>query len=144
MKFVRPDTEPEAADACALAPNDNFGLLSDRVTLRAPVPASCRPPAQRPNHLDDLRLSTSHPIPTPFQFLRALKQPDEIGQVGGYRVLRLLGQGGMAYVFLAEDSALRRRVALKIMKPCSIAILRPPNAFCAKPAHSLRSRTSMS
>jgi eukaryotic-like serine/threonine-protein kinase len=42
---------------------------------------------------------------------------DEIGRLGNYRVLRLLGQGGMAFVFLAEDLRLRRRVALKVMRP---------------------------
>src|SRR5262249_3082697 len=42
---------------------------------------------------------------------------DEIGRLGNYRVLRLLGQGGMGFVFLAEDAALQRRVALKVMKP---------------------------
>jgi tRNA A-37 threonylcarbamoyl transferase component Bud32 len=44
-------------------------------------------------------------------------EPDEIGRLGGYRVLSLLAQGAMALVFLAEDAALRRRVALKVMKP---------------------------
>jgi eukaryotic-like serine/threonine-protein kinase len=43
--------------------------------------------------------------------------PGEIGRLGNYRVLRLLGQGGMAYVFLAEDLTLHRKVALKIVKP---------------------------
>jgi serine/threonine protein kinase len=52
-----------------------------------------------------------------YRFLRPPKGPDEIGRLGDYRVLELLGQGGMAYVFLAEDSRLLRRVALKVMKP---------------------------
>ena len=40
---------------------------------------------------------------------------DEMGRLGHYRVIRQLGQGGMGYVFEAEDSKLRRRVALKVM-----------------------------
>jgi serine/threonine protein kinase len=52
-----------------------------------------------------------------FPFLLPPVEPDEIGRLGNYRVLRLLGMGGMAYVFLAEDIALRRRVALKVLKP---------------------------
>src|SRR5262249_35696256 len=41
----------------------------------------------------------------------------EIGRLAHFRVLRLLGQGGMGMVFLAEDSQLRRRVALKVLNP---------------------------
>ncbi len=42
---------------------------------------------------------------------------DEIGRLNGFRILKLLGQGGMGGVFLAEDMHLQRRVALKVMRP---------------------------
>jgi serine/threonine protein kinase len=45
------------------------------------------------------------------------ERPDELGRLGGYRVLRLLGAGGMGGVFLAEDMQLQRHVALKVMRP---------------------------
>jgi serine/threonine-protein kinase len=38
-------------------------------------------------------------------------------EVAGYRVERLLGRGGMSVVYLAEDMALGRRVALKLLAP---------------------------
>jgi eukaryotic-like serine/threonine-protein kinase len=52
--------------------------------------------------------------PATFAFLA----PDDrgaLGRLGPYRVLDLMGQGGMGMVFLAEDPALDRHVALKVM-----------------------------
>jgi len=42
---------------------------------------------------------------------------DELGRLNGFRVLKLLGQGGMGGVFLAEDMHLHRQIALKVMQP---------------------------
>jgi streptogramin lyase len=39
------------------------------------------------------------------------------GVVGGYRIESLIGRGGMASVYLAEDGRLKRKVALKILSP---------------------------
>jgi len=58
-----------------------------------------------------------------LSYLAPAQQPDEIGRLGDYRILQVLGRGGMGVVFRAEDPRLKRQVALKVMKP-SIAASR--------------------
>jgi hypothetical protein len=52
-----------------------------------------------------------------YDFLAPAQQADELGRLGGYRVLKVLGAGGMGVVFQAEDPALKRRVAIKAILP---------------------------
>jgi len=45
-----------------------------------------------------------------------IEQPD--GQIGRYKLLNILGEGGMGIVYLAEQQEpIRRKVALKVIKP---------------------------
>ena len=43
--------------------------------------------------------------------------PSEAGTLGPYRIIKLLGKGGMGAVYAAVDTRLNRRVALKVMLP---------------------------
>ena len=69
-------------------------------------------------------------LETPASALAASPSP-KAGQVhagqtiGTYRVLRTVGRGGMATVYLAHDLRHRRQVALKVMHPELAAALGP-------------------
>jgi formylglycine-generating enzyme required for sulfatase activity/serine/threonine protein kinase len=92
--------------------------LADAATM-LPLMAGRASPAHR--SLEDL----ANPAPSPEEkpeeeLLRLLSpplDPGEIGRLGNYRVLKVLGAGGMGTVLQAEDLLLKRAVALKVMLP---------------------------
>lgn len=65
--------------------------------------------------------AASSPTDLDLSWLSPPEAGDELGRVGAFRVLRVIGRGGMGVVFEAEDLKLQRRLALKVMLPKAAA-----------------------
>jgi urea transport system substrate-binding protein len=78
---------------------------ADRTRLRPPAPES-----------EFLHVPLTHTVSV-RDLLSPPQGPGEMGRLGHFRVLRILGLGGMAVVFEAEDTRQQRPVALKVLRP---------------------------
>ena len=110
------------ADLATLAPTTNTPD-SDLLSL---VGQPNRKAVLGPNNLGAIS-------PKLYDFLTPPQAPDEIGWLGPYRVLKILGSGGMGVVYQAEDLQLKRLVALKVMLPALAASPSNRERSCARP-----------
>ncbi len=93
--------------------------------LRPPA-AECVPPASPSRLASETAGAAAATAPPPggaghgaaaYPFLSPAQEPGELGRLDRYVVRKVLGVGAMGVVFQADDPRLRRKVALKVMRP---------------------------
>ena len=111
--------EPSVEEYCAVLPQD-ADIVREAFAAVNTVVLTGRNPSVETSADPSAQVDQPGPgrVPTSIvDFLQPAVRSDEMGRLGGYRVLEVLGEGGMGVVLRAEDPQLRRQIVLKTMKP---------------------------
>ncbi len=115
--------KPTPAEVCVECP-ELVGEFEQRLQrmqhLAAWLGVETAPPDETPCSLKTV-LSSSQSVDVlpvvDLPFLDMTDAPGCLGRLGPYRVLEVLGEGGMGVVLKAEEQQPRRLVAIKVMRP---------------------------
>jgi hypothetical protein len=86
-----------------------------RVEGTTPVPGWAESPVATRLETPPPESGTSADIA--LDFLKPSEDPEYLGKLGHFHVVRVIGKGGMGIVFEALDRCLQRRVAIKVLIP---------------------------
>ncbi len=109
-------------DRAATAPGDSFVELVRSVRAQPSVPADTETEAMRvhtpaPGLRDAVGAAPTYAVSADSDAADDLNAiPPELARHERYRVMRLLGEGGMGSVYEAEQIVMQRRVALKVIR----------------------------
>lgn len=93
-------------------------LASELESRGVPFYSLGKMPAQTdPQVIPQIGIEAPTPLPRSWLQMTPGTPGDPLGMLGGYHLLRVLGEGGMGTVYLAYDPLARRQLALKTMRP---------------------------
>jgi len=136
LKSLRPaPASGQVADVSAQVAAAPFSEEDMRTLPRSatPSPSGQGSETEQPSDRPDATAEGEAPDPGHdanfIAFLAPPQADDELGRLGRYRILKVLGHGGMGVVFQAEDFELKRRIALKAMLPHLAASIKAYQRF---------------
>lgn len=128
-KSAKLDTPPEVRSAFWPA------LKKVELDLETPMPDGEK--IRRPADVSATVTSFSPPTSEPsglrsksYTFLEPAEEPEYLGQIDRFKIVELVGKGGMGMVFRAFDSCLQRTVAVKVLDPQYSSNEQAQNRFC--------------
>jgi serine/threonine-protein kinase len=118
-------TYPDDARFC---PKDGTRLIAAAPAAGTPKSAPAVPASAAPTPPAGLRATTPRQGMEPPAPRRSLNHANLVGEVldKRYRIVRKVGEGGMSFVYLAQDVATHERYAIKVLSP---ALAKDANAM---------------